>query len=315
VQKPPFPRQIDSTAHKDLDACAYKFYLSTIRKLTKTGATNTHLHFGGCLAHGLEIYRKSFYTPGTETSGKADIALALATKSIIHEWGNYIPSENEPISAQQKTLENCILALDGYFKEYPPHEDIIQPKIVNNEPTVEFNFAVPFPDIEHPEGGPVIYTGRFDMLGTYGGADFIDDEKTTYQLGQSWANQWKRAGQITGYCWSAASYGHNIQGAFIRGLGIQKSGIKHMMVIEHRPEWMVKEWLDIVQTNISRAIAIWKEDNGDGAIWRSHRSVGNACSEYGGCSYLSPCTWEDPEPDLEISYTLNTWDPLDKGQK
>lgn len=306
----PFPRQIDSTAFKDLDSCHYKFYLSTIRKLKRTDTTNTHLHFGGCLALGLEVFRKSFYTPDTEHCGNYDAAMKAAVGEMIVAWGNYVPSNNEPVSAQAKTLENCILALDYYFKEYPPHDDIIRPKMVESKPAVEFTFAVPIPELEHPEGGPILYTGRFDMLGEYGGSDWIDDEKTTYQLGQSWAAQWKRSGQITGYVWAAKTFGYNIQGAFIRGLGIQKSGIKHMAVIEHRPKWMIDEWLDILQTKLSVALDMWHRDDGTGKVWT--RSVGNACSEYAGCAYLDPCTWEDPEPVLETGYTLNTWDPLHK---
>lgn len=296
-----FPRQIDSTANSDLSSCMTRFFYSTVMKIIPKHGTNTHLHFGGCFALGLEVFRKEFYG----VSGEYDPSIKAGINAIINEWGQYQVGESEPQSAQAKTLDNCVLALDSYFSEYPPDIDVIKPKMTPTGPAVEFTFALPIPGIEHPDGGPILYAGRFDMLGEYGSADFIDDEKTTYQLGSTWPNQFKLSGQITGYVWCGREFGFNVQGAIIRGVGIQKSGIKHLMVIEYRPQWMIDRWMGQLQRNMLRAIECWKS-----GIW--DQAFSSICAEFGGCKYLNPCTWEEPEGILETEYKENTWNPLEK---
>lgn len=296
----PFPDYIDSTMHKDLSGCDYLYYIAWIRRLKAKGQ-NIHLHFGGCYALGLEIFRKSFY--GSDLSYQE--SFKNMCNAVILEWNDFITPEY-PASGNLKTLEACLIALKSYFEEYPPGEDVIKPFMTDEGPAVEFNFAIPIPNTIHPTtGNPILYTGRFDMLGVYGKALFIDDEKTTGSLGPSWAKQWKLSGQITGYIWAGCKYDFNIKGAIIRGVSILKASNGHMMVIEQRPQWMIDEWLEKLVYDVNRAIKNWENNT-----WI--KALDNSCNNYGGCKMMDLCVNQDPEPWIESGFEHNSWNPLDK---
>lgn len=294
----PFPDLIDSTIRKDIAACPQLANWSHIQHLRPKGQ-NVHLHFGSCYAKGLEIFRKAFYGKGLSFED----CLAKSAKSIILEWGEFI-SPPAPISGHLKTLDSCLDALLSYFIQWPPADDVIRPLMIDGKPSVEWSFALPIPDIKHPETGePILYAGRFDMLAEYSGAVFVEDDKTTGALGASWLNQWKLASQMTGYIWAAKEYGFPVQGAIIRGAAILKRDITFAMVIEQRPQWMIDRWLLQLQRDVTRLIEMWKADYYD-------YSLDGACSSYGGCKYLTLCTSKDPAPWIKSDYEVHYWDPL-----
>jgi hypothetical protein len=266
----------------------------------KPRGTSIHLHFGGCLARGLEVFRKEYYGE----SHDFDKAMEKAVTSIIIEWGEFEAPEFG--SGANKSFDRCIAALISFFDEYPPDTDPVQPVMTTNGPAVEWSFALPIPDVWHPTtGDPMLYVGRFDMLAEYGGAIFVNDEKTSGQLGDGWAKGWKLASQLTGYTWAAKEYGFNVQGVIIRGIGILKTTIKHQFVMENRPQWMIDRWLEQLKRDTRRLIAAWEEDYYDYAL-------DNACSSYGGCPYLPLCTSKNPAPWIEADYVVDKWDPLEK---
>jgi len=299
MQRPPFPDYIDSSARKTAVACMKQAEYQYILHLKPKG-TSIHLHFGGCLARGLEVFRKAYYGEKEDF----DTSLALAAKAIILEWGDMEAPEFG--SGANKSLARCITALISFFDEYPPDTDPVQPVMTTHGPAVEWSFALPIPDVWHPTtGAPMLYVGRFDMLAEYGGACFVNDEKTTSQLGAGWAKNWKLASQLTGYCWAGKEYGFNIQGVIIRGIGILKTQIKHQFVIEHRAQWEIDRWLGQLQRDVRRLISSWEEGYYD-------YSLDNACSSYGGCAYLPLCTSKNPAPWIEADYEVSVWDPLQK---
>ncbi len=223
-------------------------------------------------------------------------------KKVILDWGDFIPPESG--SGHQKTLDACLDALYSYFIQWPPADDIIRPHMVNGEPAVEWSFALPIPGIKHPETGePILYAGRFDMLAEYDKALFVLDDKTASSLGASWQNQWKLASQMTGYVWAAKEYGFNIQGVIIRGAAILKRDITFAMVIEQRPNWIIDRWLLQLKRDVRRMILMWEAEEFD-------YSIDGACSNYGGCKYLTLCTSEDPTPWIKQYYQESHWDPL-----
>jgi len=299
VEKPDFPKYVDSTARKSLVACQTQANYAYIRHLKPKG-TNIHLHFGGCLAKGLEVVRKAYYGEGLSF----DDSLILGIKAIIIEW----QWEETPDygTAGNKTFERCVEALISFFEEYPPDTDPIRPLMTEKGPAIEFTFALPIPDVYHPQTGePMLYTGRFDMLADYGGAIFINDEKTASQLGAGWMNNWKLGSQMTGYSWACREYGFPAQGVVIRGIGILKTMIKHQLLIERRDQWMIDRWLVQLQRDVKRIIKAWEEDYFDMAL-------DDACSSYNGCPYAALCLAKDPAPWIEADYEVRVWDPLVK---
>lgn len=299
MEKPPFPTYIDSSARKTAISCFKKAEYEYIRHLKPKGPS-IHLHFGACLAHGLEVYRKAFYTGAADAEG----SLILATESIIKLWGDVEPPDYG--TAANKSLGRCLEAIISFFEEYPPDTDPVKPVMTPDGPAVEWSFALPIPDVYHPTtGAPMLYVGRFDMLAEYGGAVFVNDEKTSGQLGDGWAKNWKLASQLTGYTWAASQFGFNMQGVIIRGIGILKTMIKHQFIIENRPQWMIDRWLVQLQRDVRRLISAWEEGYFDYAL-------DDACSSYGGCPFLSLCTTKNPEPWIETDFDVRIWDPLEK---
>lgn len=291
-----FPHWIDSTLRKNFDACPTKAYWESFRKIRRKGGS-VHLVFGASLARGLEVFRKEYY------SGNLDVydAFAKGCEAIIKEWGEYEAPEGD-----KKSLESCLLAFDSYLTQYNPAEDVVKPYMSENgDPAVEFTFAVPIPGVKHPQTGePILYTGRFDMIGVYGGMAWVVDEKTTGHLGAGWANQWKMASQMTSYVWAAQQYGYNVEGAIIRGIGIYKTYFGHQMLIEHRQQWEIGRWLWQLQKNINRMIEMWESGE-----WEY--SLDTACASYGGCPFMTLCSSPDPEKWIDGEYESNDWNPLD----
>ena len=176
--------------------------------------------------------------------------------------------------------------------------------MIDGKPAVEFTFAIPIPGVFHPETGePILYTGRFDMLAEYQNALFVDDEKTSSYLGDSWIASWDLNSQMTGYCWASRSYGFNVQGAIVRGIGILKSETKFLLSLQRRSEWMIERWQNQLRKDLLRAIDMWKRDDWDMAL-------DDACSSYNGCQFKEACLAKNEQKILDNEYEIRHWDPL-----
>jgi len=195
-------------------------------------------------------------------------------------------------------------ALDEYFRNYGFATDHIQPHFHDGKPAVEFSFAIPIPNTAHPTTGePILYTGRFDMLGVYNNALFVVDEKTTKQLGQSWIKSWTMASQFTGYCWAAKEYGYPVAGAIIRGISILKTKYGHAESLQYRPQWFIDRWLVQLAKDVKRMIAAWEADDWD-------FDLNTGCNTYGGCPLTDVCNSQRPVRVLEQDFVKRIWDPL-----
>ena len=192
--KIPFPSLLDNSAISSFKKCPTDWMYGSLQAIARKGG-NIHLHFGGAYAAGLEAGRKAFYDEGIDEETALTIALDTATKF----WGDYKIDEN---FAGAKNYERLIGALVEYFEQYPLSSDIIKPfRLANGKSAVEFTFAIPLPNVKHPEtGDPILYGGRFDMLAERAGVLFVEDDKTASQLGSQWMRNWTLDAQFTGYC-------------------------------------------------------------------------------------------------------------------
>ena len=165
-----FPRVWDSTIRSSFVACPEMFRLEFIERIGPS-ATSVHLHFGATFASAMEVSRKTYYNSDTPSVTQA---MAAGFRTIISEWGDYDPGENS-----NKSLHSCLAAFAAYTQQWPFDTDYIQPHMSDGRPAVEFSFGIPLP-ITHPTTGePIIYAGRFDLLGEYQKQLFVVDEKTT----------------------------------------------------------------------------------------------------------------------------------------
>ena len=213
--------------------------------------------------------------------------------------------------------------------------DHVQPFMTPKGPAVEFNFVLPIPNTKHPRTGqPVLYAGRFDLLGHMRGQTtlFVVDEKTASQLGPTWGNQWVIRAQFTGYVWGARSFRHPIAGAVVRGISILKEKYGNAEAIVYRQDWQINSWLENLRRDVEQMIIQWREleEHGlegcgttlddTGRIVEAHlpnmvpftQSLDQACSAYGGCPYLRLCDSPNPESFIPIYYRKHVWDPTER---
>ena len=291
--RPPFPRLIDSSMRASFVSCPRQFELQYLHHW-RSPRPSIHLVAGGAFAKGIEVTRLSFYRDKLPP----ETSLGRGVRALILEYG-----DAEFDETQAKDCLTMCCALAEYFSIHELESDEITPLMIEGSPCVEFSFALPLP-LRHPEtDDPILYGGRFDMLGLYNGALFAVDEKTTSQLGPSWIKNWTLRSQLTGYCWGAREYGYPVAGAIIRGLSILKSGFGNAESIQYRPDWQIARWHSQLIRDISRMISCWSEGYFD-------YNLDSSCSSYGGCAYLDICNSNDPQRWLGADFIKREWHPL-----
>lgn len=296
VPKFPFPEGIDNSALSAFKKCPLSWAYAHGRKLAPAQGS-IHLHAGAAFAKGLEVARREYFDNGQDPF----TAQTKGVEALIKSYGDFDAGDND-----KKTCEKLIEALADYFIQYPLETNPVRPlKLPNGTHCVEFDFAVPL-DIPHPEtGNPILYTGRFDMLGEYEGALYGVDEKTASQLGQQWMNNWDLDSQFTGYTWAVQQYNYPIVGFFVRGISLLKNGCGHAQKITYRSQYQIDRWLASTKWYIQQMIDLWRLGQYPSALDKS------ACNSYGGCAFKSPC--ESPSPEQWLShYVINDWSPLKK---
>lgn len=294
--KPDFPMTLDNTMRSAFVACPQK-YMRTYFQHWKPITESVDLVAGKAFAAGIETVRMEYYHKKNKDT---EACLTAGVQKLIQEYGDF-----ETPAGHVKTLDRMIGALDEYFQHYGFATDLIQPHYdAEGKPAVEFSFALPIPNTVHPTtGDPILYTGRFDMLGVFNNALFVVDEKTTKQLGQSWINSWTMASQFTGYCWAAKDFGYPVAGAIIRGISILKTKYGHAESLQYRPQWFIDRWLVQLAKDVKRMISCWEADDWD-------YDLNTACNNYGQCPLVDVCNSNNPVRVLENNFVKRVWDPL-----
>ena len=275
-----FPSIFDSSMIASYKSCEMKFFRTYIEHWKPTGES-VHLVAGGAFARGLEVSRRAFYEDGQSVEDSIAAGLTALTK----HYGNFqCPADSA------KSLERTMGALEFYFEKYPlSWEDSVPLALSDSTRAIEFSFAHPLP-IQHPEtGDPLLYVGRMDAIISTLGGTFICDEKTTTQLGASWAGQWDLRGQFTGYAWGCRQAGIRVDGAVVRGVSILKTKYDTLSPLTYRPEWQIDRWYEELLSWIEDIIAKYKSNK-----WR--HNLDESCQSYGGCGLKRICLSQEPQP-------------------
>lgn len=299
----PFPAIIDNSMLSRMKKCEGDAYYSFFENLAPLG-TNVHLHAGGAFAHGIEHARRAFYVEGKPAAE----AIAIGVTELLAYYGDY---ECPPESA--KSAERMAGALVYYFDTYELGSDYVQPWTDGSGTGIEFSFSFPLP-IPHPQSGdPILYSGRFDMLGqdTRSGQLFVVDEKTATSLGQQWVNQWELDSQFTGYCAGAKLYKKPVVGAIIRGVSILKTKYDTKEAIIYRPQWQIDRWYNESVRLVRRMIEVWKYGK-DEAHWQLDKS---ACGAYGGCAFKLLCASPRPDQWKSVNFEPRVWHPMVREER
>ena len=272
----------------------------------KHPSPSIHLHAGKAWASALEEMRLRYYRDGID----APTAQAFGLEKLVTEYGDFEAPERG--SGASKSLDRMIEAFSYYCSAFPLATDPVQPfRKKDGNPMVEFNFALPLDaeNLLHPvTGEPILYAGRADMVATYAGSLSIYDDKTTSSLGATWANQWNRRGQFSGYSWAAREYGIPATQVVVRGIAILKTSINHAQAITVRTPHHVEEWHGQIIRDIRRAIRAWEENYFD-------VNLGEACSSFGGCQFQQPCMSNNPDPWLEGQFVRRRFDPITRTEE
>lgn len=307
------PQHVDSTMITTLRSCMMKFRKEFILGCRPPGLS-IDLHAGACFATALEYTYKGVWERNLSLSDALDYAHA----AYCLAWGEF---EIPEYKITGKTFDNTWDAVLEYFKRWDPRTDYIPP-YMNSEgkPTVEYTFAIPLEptctiDIKgkeyfplHPDGGPFIYTGRFDMLGQHEGRPIVRDEKTSGKTaGQNWAEQWDFRAQFIGYTWACRQAGLDTDSVCVRGVSILKTKRDTAEAFKTYSDLTRARWLEQLRRDLWRLRRAWDEQYFD-------INMGDACTAYGNCVFLTSCV---APPEQEESWLSNfetrRWNPLMKN--
>lgn len=292
--KPPFPAVIDNSMMSDFRLCGQKANLGYFQHWKKVTG-NVHLVAGAAYACGLEEARTCFFQKGMSEPD----SIAYGLLALVESYGDYTGGEDT-----SKSFANLCAGFEYYFSRYPLTQERFIPITTRSGSLgVEFSFAEPL-DILHPETGePLLYSGRFDVLGTFNNSLFGLDDKTCSQLGATWVNQWNMHSQFTGYAWGARRAGYDLKGFLIRGLCFLKNGFSTAEALTYRPEMQVDRWYAQLLWDIQRMIDMWKSD-------RWSFSYDSACNMYSGCQFREVCLARNPLDFLTVQFEQVQWDPV-----
>ncbi len=302
-----FPLYVDSSMLTTWRACRRKHYWSTLRSLYPMGKS-VHLIAGGAFAGGIEAARRAcFSAPIPEHFTLEELAYA-ALPPFARLWGDFVPEERS-----SKTFDNTFNALVHYLEHYHPGTDELQPMLrPDGSPAVEYKFAVPIDGVTHPEtGDPILFSGRFDMVGTLNGVPCIVDEKTTGSLGFNWADKWDLRGQFLGYIWALRKQGIDVSHAVINGIAILKTKNEIQRAVVKYPEHMIARWEAQMTADIMEMIRSYKHFLAGVRSFDTTYTYNfaDSCESYGGCAFAVLCGARDPEP-FTSNYIKYRYDPL-----
>lgn len=294
--RPPFPTVIDSSLMSHFRACPRSAFLESFEHW-KPRFRSVHLHAGAAYARGLEVARLAFYQDGKPEAE----AIEEGLKALMLAYGNF-----ECPADSAKSLERMCGAFEFYFSHYPMRSDSLTPlRLPGGRLGIEFSFVEPI-DVSHPETGePLLYCGRFDMIGEYAGAPYGEDDKTASQLGASWSKQWDLRSQFTAYCWGAGKSGIRLDGFIVRGVSILKTKYDTQQAITYRPQWQIDRWYEQTLKDVTRMREMWES-----GFW--DYNLDESCNSYGGCQYRKICLSEPARQGIWLrqDFERRAWDPV-----
>ena len=294
MERPPFPDCVDNSMRSYFKQCPRKFELGYLENW-HTKALNQHLQGGSAFARGLETARRAYYRDGYGEEA-----------AVIGGW-NALVEEYATVNEEEYDLKTCARmasALLYYFEHFPMSKDFLIPVERGGKLAVEFSFTLPL-DIKHPTTHlPLLYYGRFDMLGQHRdtGDIYVVDEKTTSRLGEQWIESWKLDSQFTGYCAGARAFDYPVVGAIIRGVSILKTGHGVAQSIQMRPQWQIDRWFDQLHRDIFHMIRMWEDGYFD-------YDLATGCKMYGGCHFREVCASQHPLRWLEADFKQERYAP------
>jgi len=298
LPRQPFPTVVDNSMLTAFRSCETKGILEYLYHLTKE-QISIHLIAGNAYACALEEYRNHVYI----RNGTHDEGTGLGIKAIFQAFG-----QDEFLETKKSVWDVCFAFLH-YLRTYPPNRERYKPFVLNGRPTVEFSFILPL-DILHPDTGePILYSGRADQLvrDEETGLIYLEDDKTTSELGATFESKFTLSSQFTGYTVAAREYGIDVRGTLVRAMCFYAQGLEARQLLTLRTPENIELWKYNTLLTIRRMIEAWRTSS-------FSLSLGDACTSYGGCPFTDYCRFTNMGILLQ-DFHRSKWNPLTRQRE
>lgn len=302
-RSPYIPRPIDNTALADYMACPRKYFYGMVLNRRRRGATAPPLAFGTSWHAALEAHYKT---------GGDRYSVELA---IMRSW------EQHDRPDDHRTMERVLSCYDAYCNHWGDHasDTSRNGRTVGfpENPMVEIPVEIAWPGGAHP------YTGKIDRILEINGLYYVEDHKTTSQLGAQYFQQYDPNNQMMGYAWLAQKLtGLRIAGVRINALGVLKTQTKLAREIVSYSKERLEEWGQNYNSWVHRLEDSYKymqeaDEHGvppEEAALSAFPHNFMACSaKYGMCQYASVCSFQPARRSyvLETEFSEKEWDPME----
>jgi len=306
--QPVFPHVLDATIVSHFRLCQYKMMIEHVLGY-RPKAPNIHLHFGGCLAKGLEIARRAFYLHQKQPHQ----CLADGVRAIFTEWGDWpVRIEEGKWTERNKSLEACVSSLALYLEKWPLGIEPARPiRTATGAPAIEIVHPIPIPDVPvHPVTGRRLYYAiRADMVVEMfptGWKMGFDDKSSGTSIDSSWHDKFRLRNQFLGYTWGLRQLGVPVKGIVIRGVAPLSDRIELVETMVLPTDMQIDRWLRMLKITVVEMVNCWKT-----GLWKWDFADG--CTAFNRpCEYMKLCLANDPMAFIDTDYHVDRWDPLEQ---
>lgn len=290
-RSPHIPRAIDNTALADFMACPWKYYAGMVQNRRRSGPPSPPLSAGTAMHAGLEAHFK--------TGGDRDAVF----RAIIMAW------EQHDRPDDHRTVERILASYDQYIDFWGDHDTDTRRsgKTVGfpGNPLVEIPVELSWPGALHP------YTGRIDRIYEHNGLYYVEDHKTTSQMGTYYFHQFDPSNQMMGYAALAETLtGLPIAGVRINAICFLKGSTKFAREIISYSKERLADWRE----NYNAWVQLLEQAHAND-FWP--RNFQACAGKYGQCQYTSVCASAPHRRQqvLEQEFDLKAWEPaaFDEG--
>lgn len=314
----------DSTSIKIAEECLYKYKLKMLDGWTPH-RRSVHLDFGGWYASALEHFHK-YRTEGmSHDDALAQVVLEALEASWVYpdckrcDGTGLVLKQDEPPECDDcggsgktyeggepwvsdhsaKTRANLIRTIIWYSEQFAD-DPCVTVILSNGKPAVEYSFR-----LEADNG--IMLSGHMDRLVDYGGAVYVQDQKTTGStITPRYFEQWSPDTQMSLYTFAGkAIFGIPVKGVIIDAAQIAVGFSRFERGFTFRDDPQLNEWYDSAMAHIERARKATREQH--------FPMTTTSCNNYGGCQFRHVCSKSPEVRDrfLEADFVRGErWDPL-----
>jgi len=325
----------DSTSLKLAETCLRKYYYKMIVGW-QPERKSVHLLFGGWYASALESYHRYVADGMSQDDALMEVVWEALTETWVFdkvpyehsqglrcydpdgcddplcpdaamyhgmEPGDPIPGTGHPWVSDHntKTRENLIRTIVWYVDQFGEDDSCSTIILANGKPAVEHSFR-----LEVDNG--IILCGHLDRVVEYGGAPYIQDQKTTQStITSRYFDNYNPDSQMSLYTFAGkAVFGLPIKGIMIDAAQIAVGFTRFERGFTFRSDDQLNEWYDHSMYHIERARTATREN---------HFPLNpSSCNNYGGCEFRHICSKAPGVRDQFLKGDFvkgKRWDPME----